>query len=256
MKKLLIANWKMYLSLNQSKVLVSKIMDLYTKQKIKSNLVICPSYPALSVIQKLIKKHSRSIKLGSQDISGEDLGAYTSQVSIKMLAELGGQYIIIGHSECRHYLGQTDKIINQKIRATLRANLIPIICVGENLSERRNRKTINRINYQLKKDLQNIKLNKNQHLIIAYEPIWAIGTGKQCSLIEIKKVQKIIKQQLIRQFSKKIVEHNCQIIYGGSVNSHNLDDLIKEKSIDGVLVGGSSTKYSELKKMLQIFNIN
>lgn len=213
------------------------------------NSVICPPFPFLASVSKVIKK----AKLGAQNIFWENKGAYTGEVSGLMLKEFGVEYAIIGHSERRRHLGETDEMISRKLKVAIENNLIPILCVGETLEQRKANKVEEVIKFQLQKDLSMIQDSrfKIHELIVAYEPIWAIGTGIPCEPEEAARIHKFIKK-FINDFGFKI--QDLRIVYGGSVDGANIGGFLKYDEIEGALVGGASIKGSEFQKILEIVN--
>ncbi len=216
--------------------------------KSKADVVVCPPFVYLTAFKT---KTLKNFKLGAQDCFWEGRGAYTGEISPEMLKNLGAEYVIIGHSERRKYLGETDEMINKKIIAALKTGLKVVFCVGENsVIRKRDIKAVkNFIKGQLKKDLEEISKLRTQssNLIIAYEPVWAIGTGKACKPEDALEMVKFIKQILKTQNSKL----KTRILYGGSVDGENVADFIKYKDIDGVLVGGVSLKPKEVLKIIK-----
>jgi triosephosphate isomerase len=240
MKKLIVFNWKMNPdSYHEAEKLAQSVLDAAKESK-KADIVICPPFIYLLGLAGLLKK--TSIKLGAQNVFWEDKGAFTGEISPMMLRDLGVQYVIVGHSERRRYLDETDEMINKKVKAGLSAGLKVILCVGEDLKIRRRGKkaVMNFVKKQLEKDLKgtkNYKL-KIKNLIVAYEPIWAIGTGVPCAPEDAAEMIKFIKNILITHYSLL----NPMVLYGGSVTGENIEYYIKYKEIDGALVGGASLK--------------
>lgn len=227
---MIVANWKMYLSPKDS-------AELFKIAAHKNGVVICPSFIVLNQLSILAKKSG--VGLGAQDCFWENRGAYTGEVSPLDLKDLGCQYVIVGHSERRGYFKETDAIVGKKVQASLSAGLIPILCVGENESERKNGKAGTRVVEQLEKALVELgKLKTGQGIIIAYEPIWAIGTGKACDPKAAVETHKLIKDKV----DKLIGVKNIRVLYGGSVDDKNIASYLKNSEIDGALVGGASTK--------------
>lgn len=230
MTKLIVANWKMYLSPNDS-------MEIFNVAAQKSGAVICPSFIALNQLSVLAKK--KGVGLGAQNCFWENRGAFTGEISPLDLKEMGCEYVIIGHSERREYFKETDEMVGKKLEAVLAAGLIPILCVGENESERKKGKAAMRVVEQLTKALDGIKkLNAGQGIIIAYEPIWAIGTGKACDPEAAVEMHQLIKDKIAKLVGVK----NVRVLYGGSVDDKNIASYLKNTEIDGALVGGASTK--------------
>ncbi|MBI4653188.1 triosephosphate isomerase [Candidatus Kuenenbacteria bacterium] len=291
---LFIANWKMNLTkketLELTKEIVKKI-TFYDKRKI--DIVLCPSFTTLSDVQKFLSKklqasddimsESRSrrfsrlsdksselkrrdtsykLSLGAQDVFWEENGAFTGEISASMLKETGCQYVIIGHSDRRKHLKETDEMINKKVLMALKAGLKVILCVGENLLiHNRGKKAIKKfIKNQIEKNLKNLvqnsihqPANKIKNLIIVYEPIWAISSNKNsifCYPQDALEIIKFIKQILNSKFH---ILHSC-VLYGGSVDRTNIKSITDQPTIDGVLVGGASLKIDEVMGMIKKIN--
>jgi triosephosphate isomerase len=229
-----IANWKMYGNLSSINT-VKNVINLSKKTKFKKiKIIYCPPY---TLLRPLIKKLRKSkIQVGAQNChTDNEFGAYTGSVNAKMIKSVGGKFVIIGHSENR-LEGDSNKKINLKIKSSLKENLKVIFCIGENLKEKRNKKTNKILNSQIINGLKNVKNLNN--IIVAYEPVWAIGTGIIPKLNDLDKQVKTIKKILNKRFKSK----NPKVLYGGSVNSKNISDLRQISSIDGFLIGGASQK--------------
>lgn len=242
MRPLIVANWKCNpTSLNEAKRLFNLVKN-GTKNIKKVEVVICPPFAFLSNIQYLIS----NIQLGSQDCFWEEKGAYTGEVSPIMLKNLGVKYVIIGHSERRRHLSETDEMINKKIRAVLEVGLTPILCIGETRDERDKEETENVLQNQITLALRNVSSSKLQasRIVIAYEPIWAIGTGNPCDTEEAQKMSLLIRKIISKIYSNRISK-NIRIIYGGSVNRKNAQGYIKEAGLQGLLAGGASLDAEE-----------
>lgn len=258
--KYIIGNWKMYLSPHESEKLARGLVLGY-KLKAKSyQLVLCPSFDSLLTVGKIIKKSP--FALGAQDVFWEEKGAYTGEESVGNLKEIGCQYIIVGHSERRHQLGETDEIVAKKFTAVLRAGLTPILCVGETAAELKSGKKKQVIQRQLTTALSLIgnchpagdhpkgeKL-EIENLIVAYEPVWAIGTGTPETPEGARITHKFIREFLNKKFPE--ISKHIHIIYGGSVNSPNIAGFLRYSEIEGALVGGASTKLKEFVKIIQL----
>lgn len=240
MTKLIVANWKMYLSPNDS-------MEIFNVAAKKGGAVICPSFVALNQLSALAKKNG--VWLGAQNCFWENRGAFTGEISPLDLKEIGCEYVIVGHSERRGYFKETDEMVGKKLKAVLAAGLIPILCVGENESERKKGKAAMRVVEQLTKALAGIKkLNAGQGIIIAYEPIWAIGTGKACDTETAVEMHQLIKDKIAKLVGIK----NVRVLYGGSVDDKNIASYLKNSEIDGALVGGASTKKDIFASLLAV----
>jgi len=246
MKILVIANWKMNpQSLTEAKQLFN-LVKRGVKNIKKVEVVICPPFVFLSNIQYL----TLSIKLGAQDCFWGKEGAYTGEVSPRMLKNLGCQYVIIGHSERRRYFGETDEIINKKLKAVLETKINPILCIGETQEERGQGKTESVLRNQITSDLKGVSALKFSKITIAYEPVWAVGTGNPCSVEEAQKIGLLIRK-IISGIYNRALSKNLRILYGGSVNSKNAADYIKEANLQGLLVGGASLVAEEFIKIVE-----
>ncbi|BAU63091.1 triosephosphate isomerase [Stanieria sp. NIES-3757] len=200
-------------------------------------IVLCTPFTSLTAMSKIL--HGSKIRLGAQNIHWEDQGAYTGEIAGNMLTEIGVNYVIIGHSERRQYFGETDETVNLRLKAAQRHGMIPILCVGETKQQRDAGQTESVIINQLQQDLVDIDQN---NLVIAYEPIWAIGTGDTCESVEANRVIGIIRQQLTNQ--------DVPIQYGGSVKPSNIDEIMAQPEIDGVLVGGASLEADSFARII------
>lgn len=228
-KKLLIANWKMNGNSEELKNLSSEYTQSFKEQD-KIEVVLCPSYPYLSLVNSIIS--NSPIKLGAQNIAKFTKGSYTGEVSGGMLKDMGCKYIIIGHSERRKYFDETDEDIAEKIQLAAQNNLIPILCVGEEFSKRQDGSYLSIIKEQIR--ISQIYLEHKA--IIAYEPVWSIGTGLVPNAYEISEVINMIKQLV-----------NLPVVYGGSINSENSSTILTINILDGFLVGNASLKANEFK---------
>ncbi len=195
-------------------------------------IVICPPFTALSAVGAELV--ASEIKLGAQNFYSKEKGAFTGEISPLMLTEIKCKYVILGHSERRKYFNETDEIINKKLKIALKNNLTPILCIGETLEQRKAEKTHEVITKQFKNSLKGIK---DDNIIIAYEPVWAIGTGNNATPQQAEEVHALIRQLINKNFG---VEDKIRIIYGGSVTPENIKELISQDNIDGALVGGAS----------------
>jgi len=244
MKKLIMANWKMQLTIKESLELTKQ----YTKKlnSSKNEVVVCPDFTSLAFINPILK--GSKISLGAQDSAPFGIGAYTGEVSPRNLKVLGVKYVILGHSERREHLHENSAIINNKIKAALENKLIPVLCVGEKLTEKEAGETKNYLLQELSHALKGIKIKSSADLVIAYEPVWAISTNKNAKPMlpeEAEEIQSFIKTQV-----KKIIHQELKVLYGGSVNMLNAQDFLKQKSIDGLLVGGASLKINDFSKIV------
>lgn len=235
-KPLIAANWKMNKNIQESISFINNFKDL--SKKIKDvDIVICPPFTSLNEVNKIIK--GSNIKIGAQNMHYEDNGAFTGEISPLMLKDAGCDYIILGHSERREYFNEDNQLINKKLISALKNNISPILCIGEKLEQRENNPTFDVIKGQLTNCLKNINEANAKKITIAYEPCWAIGTGKTASPQQAEEVHKFIRELLSKLYNNSIAE-NTRIIYGGSVKPNNIKDLMNQDNIDGALVGGAS----------------
>jgi triosephosphate isomerase (TIM) len=248
MKILIISNWKCNpVSTKEAEKILAAVSRSAKKSK-KAEVVICPSFLHLAYIAKKAK----SFKIGSQDLFWESKGAFTGEVSALMLASCGCKYSIIGHSERRIYFGETDETANKKIKAAIKEKIIPILCVGETEKERSEGRLERVLDRQIRFGLESISNSdiKKSGLCIAYEPLWAIGTGNPCGVDEAQTAGLLLKKILSNIFGFEIADVT-RILYGGSVNSKNSAGYIKEAGLQGLLVGGASLDPKEFSKIIE-----
>lgn len=235
-KPLIIGNWKMYKTINEAIALANglkrELLDFE-----KADIVLCPPFTALTSVYEVIM--DTNIKLGAQNLLWEKEGAYTGEISPLMIKDCGCEYVIIGHSERRKYFFETDEIVNKKIKAALGIGLNAVCCVGETLKEREEAKTIEVIRKQLEGCLKDLKIEDALGLTLAYEPVWAIGTGKNATAAQAEEVHRFIRTWMKDNFSSGFAE-SLRILYGGSVKPANIKELMQEEDVDGALVGGAS----------------
>jgi len=240
---LIVANWKMHKTTNETKDFIDKFIPLV--QNVKDiEIVIAPPFTCLSVANALVK--DTNIKLAAQDIFWELEGAYTGEISGLMLKDVGCSYVIIGHSERRKYFYENDEIINKKIKAALKIGINVILCIGETLQQRETGQTFSILSSQLRGGLKEISIN---NIVIAYEPIWAIGTGKTATPTQAQQAHGFIRGELKNIYKKDV--KNVKILYGGSVKPENISSLMQQKDIDGVLVGGASLDPESFAKIVK-----
>ena len=240
MRKTVIAgNWKMNNDLKESEKLIVELKKLLQNEKPNCDVIVCPPFTSLSESSKLVS--GSIIKLGAQNMHFEESGAYTGEVSASMLKSVGCEYVILGHSERRTIFGETDEVINKKIKKALSAGLKPIFCVGELLEEREKGTTNDVVKRQVLKGLDGISADDMKNIIIAYEPVWAIGTGKTASPAQAQAVHEFIRDLIEIDYSLEVA-NDLVIQYGGSVKPDNAKELLSQKDIDGALVGGACLK--------------
>ncbi len=235
---LIAANWKMNTTITEAISLVKAIQPELDKVT-NVEKVLCPPFISLSAIYELIK--DTSVKLGAQNVYFQSKGAFTGEISPIMLRDLC-EFVIIGHSERRQYFGETDEIVNKKIKAALEIGLIPIVCVGEALDVRENLKTEAVISAQVQNGLAGVPANKS--IVVAYEPIWAIGTGKAATGEQANQTCKLIRDTIAKLWDTMTAD-SIRILYGGSVTPDNISEFTSQPDIDGGLVGGASLKAND-----------
>lgn len=240
-RKLIAGNWKMNLNRAGAVALAEAIADGQSKLRPDVDLLVCPPSVYLDAVRHTLSETTSQVAVGAQDVYFEPDGAYTGEVSTAMLADLDCQYVILGHSERRHVIGETDSLINRKVAAALAAGLTPILCVGETLEEREAGKTEPIVAGQLTGSLQGISSNQIQKVVIAYEPVWAIGTGKTATPQQAQEVHALVRQWLKQHYNQSVADQ-IQILYGGSVKPDNAGNLLSQPDIDGALIGGASLK--------------
>lgn len=235
-KPIIAGNWKMYKTPPEACRLVEELKPLISNLP-EVEVVVCPPFTSLAAVYDLLQ--GTNVRLGAQNLHYARDGAYTGEVSGIMLAAAGCRYVIIGHSERRQYFGETDTMINQKVKAALAAGLIPIACVGETLAEREAGQTETVTVRQVEGALQGLSADEAAGLVLAYEPVWAIGTGKTATAAEAQRVIGLIREQVAALFGKEAAV-KIRIQYGGSVKPENIKEIMAEPDIDGALVGGAS----------------
>ncbi|NQU95168.1 MAG: triose-phosphate isomerase [Candidatus Omnitrophica bacterium] len=246
-KPIIAGNWKMHKTVEEAIVLANAIKrDVFDIEDVE--IVLCPPFTSLGDVKDVILE--TNISLGAQNMHWEAEGAKTGEISSKMLKQIGCKYVIIGHSERRAYFGETNQTVNNKVGAALKEGLFPIMCVGEKLEERESGKAFDIISGHIEGGLVNIGPEEILNLVIAYEPVWAIGTGKNATPDQAQEVHKFIRGLLAKKYGKDTSE-KIRIQYGGSVKPSNIESLIGEKDIDGALVGGASLKSESFVELVK-----
>lgn len=250
MKPIIIANWKMQLGIDET---VSRLTALRLQVKdfgYHLDVAVCPSTIALNKAKEVLV--TSKIQLGAQNVFWEEKGAFTGETSPRQLQEAGVRYVIVGHSERREFLGETDTMVGHKLMSVLAHGLIPVLCVGESAHQRNENKHERVITQQLERALQSATPpSQNQMLLVAYEPIWAIGTGEPASPEVADQMRQVIHRQLVERFGAELVKERCAILYGGSVDAKNICEYVHEGSYDGALVGGASLDPESFHALLQ-----
>jgi triosephosphate isomerase len=242
-------NWKMFNTVEEAKAFFDEFLP--KAGALSAEVVICPTYTALGAAAEKLK--GTEVKLGAQNMHWEDQGAFTGEISPLMLREIPCDYVILGHSERRQYFAETDEGVNKKVKAALAHGLLPVICVGESLEQREKGVTMEWVLGQVEKGLVDLDAEQVSKLVFAYEPIWAIGTGKTASSGDAQEVIGALRQK-IRELYNDQVAQKVRILYGGSVKPENIVELMAQPDIDGALVGGASLKPESFYK-IAAFNI-
>ena len=246
-KPFIAGNWKMYKTVPEAVDMVQKLHEASMGLE-KAQLVVVPPFTALSEVSRVLQESP--VRIGAQNMHWEEQGAFTGEVAAPMLIDIGCTFVVIGHSERRQLFGETNETVNKKIKAALIHGLVPIMCIGESLEERENGKTIAKVESQITEGLEGLDVGQVRQIIIAYEPIWAIGTGLTATPDQAQEVHGFIRSNLSEKHGNDAA--TCAIIlYGGSVKPENSYSLLKEKDINGALVGGASLKaesFAEIAK--------
>lgn len=246
-RPLIAGNWKMFKTLDDVRVFAddfaAKVSDLTDR-----DMVICPPFVYIHTLVRAFE--TSPVRVGSQNVFFEDQGAFTGEISAPMLKSIGAEFAIIGHSERRQYFAETDETVNKRIRAALRAGLIPIVCVGEHLEDREQGKTFDVVATQIRNGLSGLDAEQARTLVVAYEPVWAIGTGKTATPEMAQEVHAYIRSIISDIFGSGLAG-NMRILYGGSVKGENVDALMQQEDIDGALVGGASLDAASFDRIIR-----
>jgi len=233
---LIAGNWKMFKTVHEAVVFVKELRVL-VKDVTDVEIVVAPPFTAIHAVVEAAR--NSNVGVAAQDMHWEREGAFTGEVSAAMIAEAGAEYVIIGHSERRRLFGETDVIVNRKTAAAITAGLTPIVCVGETLEERERSETLAILDRQIKDGLDKVTGEQLAELVVAYEPVWAIGTGKTATAAQAGEAHAHIRTRLRQWFGAEAADQ-CRVLYGGSVKPDNIRQLIAEPDVDGALVGGAS----------------
>lgn len=244
-RKVIAGNWKMNMLPNEAMQFIDTLAPLV--KNTENEVILCVPYTDL--FYSLLTAQGTNIKIGAQNMHFEESGAYTGEISGKMLKSIGVEYVIIGHSERRQYFNETDETVNKKIKAAFANGLKPIVCVGETLEQREAGQTVEIITSQIEKALDGLTEEQVENTIIAYEPIWAIGTGKTATAEQANETIKSIRDKICQMYGQ-MVSNGVIIQYGGSVKSTNAKEIFEMSDIDGGLVGGASLKPEEFSKIV------
>ena len=247
-KKIVAGNWKMNKTGAQA-VEFARALKAKIENISKTEIIICPPYTALTALSEILKGTRAGI--GAQNVHWEPSGAFTGEISVEMLEDAGCSHVLIGHSERRQFFGETNKTVNQRIKRTLTTNITPIVCIGETLEQREQGKTNDVVGSQVREGLAGLINDQVQRLILAYEPVWAIGTGVTATPEQAEEVHQFIRNLIIEMFSPQIAE-GIHILYGGSMKPSNIKELVTQNNIDGGLIGGASLKVESFAEMIKI----
>lgn len=244
-KPIIAGNWKMNNSYSESKELLKAIKSFDLDKDVEA--VVCPPFTSLALAKEVLD--GTDINVGAQNVHFEDSGAFTGEISPLFLKDLDIKYVILGHSERREYFEETDNLVNTKVKAVLKHGLSPIVCVGETLGERENEKAKEKVKTQITEDFKGINASEFGSIVIAYEPIWAIGTGKTASADDAEEMCAYIRSLILEQFGEDAAE-KVRIQYGGSVKPDNVVEIMSKENIDGALVGGASLESESFSKLV------
>ncbi|MDQ3019233.1 MAG: triose-phosphate isomerase [Bacteroidota bacterium] len=248
-KKLIAGNWKMNLGYKDSEKLAKDIDEKLDKRLFeKLDVLLCPAFISLGIVYKTIK--NSEIKLGAQNLSYENDGAYTGEISASLLKSAGCEYVIIGHSERRKYFHETNKIVNKKIKKAIEFNLKPVFCVGETLEEREDEIYEGVVEKQIGEGLADISNEQMKEIVIAYEPVWAIGTGLNATPKQASEMHGFIGKVISKIFNDETADQ-LLILYGGSLNGKNAKEMLSACGVDGALIGGASLKADEFTDIVK-----
>ena len=245
-RKIVAGNWKMNMLPNEAMSFINEL-EPYAKNA-KCEIILCVPYTDL--FYSLLTAQNTNIKIGAQNMHWEESGAYTGEIAPNMLKCINVEYVIIGHSERRQYFAETDETVNKKIKSALKHELNPILCVGETMKQRELGLEEEVIKQQVNGALEGITKEQAEKIVIAYEPIWAIGTGKVATKDDANNMIKLIRKEIELLYNKEVA-NNVSILYGGSVNKNNSKELFETSDIDGALVGGASLKVDEFNEIIK-----
>ena len=250
MRKLMIAgNWKMNKTYTEGVVLAQGLADALKDAEVKVDVVVCPPTVDLKGVSEVIDQTSAPFALGAQNVYFEESGAFTGETAPSMLESVGATYCVIGHSERRGYFGETDEDINKKAKALMAHNIVPISCCGEPLEVREAGKHVEFVVDQIKADTEGLEITDPSKYVIAYEPIWAIGTGKTATADDAQEVCGAIRETLAQIFGQQTAD-GIRVLYGGSAKPSNIAELVAKPDVDGALVGGASLKAEDFSQMV------
>lgn len=245
-RPLIAGNWKMHTTVQEARQLASTVVGAAAKASGR-DVMIAPPYTALAAVGKVLA--GSAVLLGAQNVHWEEKGAFTGEISAAMLQDVGCTMAIVGHSERRHVFGETDSMINRRVAAALQSGLIPVLCIGETLAQREAGQAFTVLQNQVRAGLAGIEVADGAKLVVAYEPVWAIGTGKTASEGQAQEAHSFIRNLLADIFEKNIAA-GIRILYGGSVKPDNIDILMRQEDIDGALVGGAALNAESFERII------
>jgi len=245
-KPLIAGNWKMHTGVQEAQLLAAAVAQTAAKVPDR-DVMIAPPYTALAAVESVIS--TTGVLLGAQNVHWEVQGAFTGEISGTMLKDVGCVMAIVGHSERRHVFGESDRMINKRITGALQSGLVPVFCIGETLEQREAGHTMKVLEDQVRAGLDNVALTDGGQLVVAYEPVWAIGTGKTATEAQAQEAHSFIRDLLADLYEKNIAAQ-MRILYGGSVKPDNIDILMQQHDIDGALVGGAALKAESFERII------
>lgn len=251
-QKIVAGNWKMNLEYNEGLAIFSEVINMVNDEVTgPQTAVVCCPYTYLHSLSQLAKGHSK-ISVGAQNCHQEEAGAFTGEISAKMIRSVGAQYVILGHSERRQYFGESNELLAKKTNVVLVNSLKPIFCIGETLDEREGNRFFEVIKSQLSEGLFHLQKEQFAQVVVAYEPVWAIGTGKTASSAQAQEIHTFIRQEIATKYGQEAADETT-ILYGGSCNTKNAHELFSQPDIDGGLIGGASLKSRDFVDIIKAF---
>ncbi|MGI4022735.1 MAG: triose-phosphate isomerase [Janthinobacterium lividum] len=251
-QKIVAGNWKMNLEYNEGLSIFSEVINMVNDEVTGQQIaIICSPYTYLHSLAQLAKGHGK-VFVGAQNCHQAEAGAFTGEISAKMIRSVGAQYVILGHSERRQYFNETNDLLAQKADVVLSNSLKPIFCVGETLDERESEQHFEVIKTQLKEGIFHLSTEQFSQTIIAYEPVWAIGTGKTATAEQAQEIHAFIRNEIADNYNQEVAD-NTSILYGGSCNTKNANELFSQPDIDGGLIGGASLKSRDFVDIIKAF---
>lgn len=248
-KPLIAGNWKMNCGPDETRALLQALKKQLTEEPEDIEILVCP--PSVSIIPAINSVEGTPVQVGAQNVFYKDNGAYTGEISTNMLSDVSCEYVIVGHSERREYFAETDEIVNQKTAKIIEAGMKAIVCVGESLEQRQDNEHEKVVTNQVEKALENIENKMAEDVVVAYEPIWAIGTGETATPNQADTMHKVIRDKLKKMYGEKLSE-STRILYGGSMKPHNANELLSQPNVDGGLIGGASLKADSFTEIIEI----